>query len=130
MSTDWRHINLMLLEKGEKHHYTHVEDLSTLRHDQDKYEHKKHSCLLRCLTKLGSQKRLDEHEKHSEGINKRPIAAKMPQEGKIHHSLKIIKNNSSLCNLCRFRGLSYWAAESTKLNRTPWIFRIYLKNII
>ena len=81
-------INLLLIEKAGKFHYTWVKDLNRLLHDQSKNGRKKHFCE-RCLHGYSREDLLEAHRPECKGIGQTAVRVEMPQEGKLtfqnHH---------------------------------------------
>ena len=60
-------INLLLIEKAGKFHFTWIKDLNRLLHDQSKYEGRKHFCE-RCLHGYSREDLLAAHRPECRGI--------------------------------------------------------------
>ena len=71
----------MLLESEETQHYCCVKRVSALLFDQTKRACRKHYCML-CVTGFTSAEVLRNHQKYSNGVNRRPTRIEMPEEGK------------------------------------------------
>jgi len=72
-------INLMLIEDGEKSHYTYVRRLSALLHGQSKHGGVKHFCE-RCLHGYKTAELLERHKPECMGQLKRPTRTELPKE--------------------------------------------------
>ncbi|XP_074655657.1 uncharacterized protein LOC141909170 [Tubulanus polymorphus] len=72
-------INLLLVESGEKQHYTWIKDLNRLLFTQSKFEGKKHFCE-RCLHCFTREDLLERHRSDCRGVNGRPRRTSMPSE--------------------------------------------------
>ena len=73
-------INLLLIEKACKFHYTWIKDLNRLLYGQSKHRERKHFCE-RCLH--GYRKDLlVAHKPECRGIEKTAVRVEMPEEGK------------------------------------------------
>ena len=81
-------INLLLIEKAGKFHYTWVKDLNRLLHDQSKNGRKKHFSE-RCLHGYSREDLLEAHSPECKGIGQTAVRVEMPQEVKLtfqnHH---------------------------------------------
>ena len=75
-------INLLLIEKAGKFHYTWVKDLHRLLHDQNKNGRKKHFCE-RCLHGYSREDLLEAHRPECKGISQTAVRVEMSQEGKL-----------------------------------------------
>ncbi|XP_064629257.1 uncharacterized protein LOC135488549 [Lineus longissimus] len=71
--------NLLLVEKGERQHYTWIKDLDRLLHDQSKHKERKHFCE-RCLHCFTRSDLLEGHKPDCKGIDGRPMRTRMPAE--------------------------------------------------
>ena len=69
-------INLLLIEKAGKFHYTWIKDLNRLLYDQTKHQERKHFCE-RCLHGYSREDLLE-----SRGIGQTAMRMEMPEEGK------------------------------------------------
>ncbi|KAK3801763.1 hypothetical protein RRG08_043778 [Elysia crispata] len=81
-------INLLLIEKAGKFHYTWVKNLNRLLYDQNKHREQKHFCE-RCLHGYKREDLLEAHRPECKGIGQTAVRVEMPQEGKLtfqnHH---------------------------------------------
>ena len=81
-------INLLLIEKAGKFHYTWVRNLNRLLHDQNKNGRKEHFCE-RCLHGYSREDLLEAHRPECKGIGQTAVRVEMPPEGKLtfqnHH---------------------------------------------
>ena len=81
-------INLLLIEKAGKFHYTWVKNLNRLLYDQNKHREQKHFCE-RCLHGYKREDLLEAHRPECKGIGHTAVRVEMPQEGKLtfqnHH---------------------------------------------
>ena len=78
---DMPRINLLLIEKAGKFHYTWIKDLNRLLYDQSKHQHRKHFCP-RCLHGYSREDLLDAHKPDCKGIGQTAVRVEMPEEGK------------------------------------------------
>ena len=78
---DMPRINLLLIQKADKFHYTWVKDLNRLLHDQNKNGRKKHFCE-RCLHGYSREDLLEAHRPECQGIGQTAVRVEMSQEGK------------------------------------------------
>ena len=74
-------INLLLIEKAGKFHYTWIKDLNRLLHDQSKHKERKHFCE-RCLHGYTREDLLEAHKPECRGIGQTAVQVEMPEEGK------------------------------------------------
>jgi len=74
-------INLLLIEKAGKFHYTWVKSLSRLLYDQSKHRDKKHFCG-RCLHGYSAEDLLEAHKLECQGIGQTAVRVDMPEKGK------------------------------------------------
>ncbi|KAK3772394.1 hypothetical protein RRG08_031418 [Elysia crispata] len=74
-------INLLLIEKEGKIHYTWIKDLNRLLYDQNKHREQKHFCE-RCLHGYSREDLLEAHRPECKGIGQTAVRVEMPQEGK------------------------------------------------
>ena len=81
MNKNWRRINLMLIEEGDKFHYTYIKDFNKLLYNQSKHEHRKFFCE-NCLTGYSTKEFLENHKKDCNAVCKNSIRIEMPEEGK------------------------------------------------
>ena len=81
-------INLLLIEKAGKFHYTWIKNLNRLLYDQSKHREQKHFCE-RCLHGYIREDLLEAHRPECKGIGQTAVRVEMPQEGKLtfqnHH---------------------------------------------
>ena len=81
-------INLLLIEKAGKFHYTWIKSLNRLLYDQSKHRAQKHFCE-RCLHGYIREDLLEAHRPECKGIGQIAVRVEMPQEGKLtfqsHH---------------------------------------------
>ena len=81
-------INLLLVEKAGKFHYTWIKNLNRLLYDQSKHREKKYFCE-RCLHGYFREDLLEAHRQECKGIGQTAVRVEMPQEGKLtfqnHH---------------------------------------------
>ena len=73
-------INLLLIEKAGKFHYTWIKDLNRLLHDQSKHKERKYFCE-RCLHGYTREDLLEAHKPECRGIGQTAVRVEMP-EGK------------------------------------------------
>ena len=76
-----RRINLLLIEKAGKFHYTWIKDLNRLLYDQSKYQHRKYFCE-RCLHGYTRDDLLEAHKLDCCGIGQTAVRVEMPEAGK------------------------------------------------
>ena len=85
---DMPRINLLLIQKADKFHYTWVKNFNRLLHDQNKNGRKKYFCE-RCLHGYSRENLLEAHRPECKGIGQTAVRVEMPQEGKFtfqnHH---------------------------------------------
>ncbi|KAK3800107.1 hypothetical protein RRG08_015073 [Elysia crispata] len=74
-------INLLLIEKAGKFHYTWIKDLNRLLYDQSKHRERKHFCE-RCLHGYSREDLLGAHRRQCKGIGQTAVRVEMPEEGK------------------------------------------------
>jgi hypothetical protein len=74
-------INLLLIEKAGKFHYTWVKNLNRLLYDQSKNKNPKHFCE-RCLHGYCREDLLEAHKPECRGIGQTAVRVEMPEEGK------------------------------------------------
>ena len=73
-------INLLLIEKAGKHHFTWTKDLNRLLYDQSKHRERKHFCE-RCLHGYTREDLLEAHRPDCRGIGQTAVRVEMPEEG-------------------------------------------------
>ena len=76
-----RRINLLLIEKAGKFHYTWIKDLNRLLYDQSKHRERKHFCE-RCLHGYTRKDLLEAHKPDCRGIGQTAVRVEMPEVGK------------------------------------------------
>ena len=74
-------INLLLIEKAGKFHYTWIKNLNRLLYDQSKHREQKHFCE-RCLHGYKREDLLEDHKPECQGIGQTAVRVEMPPEGK------------------------------------------------
>ena len=74
-------INLLLIEKSNKFHYTWIKDVNCLLHDQSMYNGRKHFCES-CLHGYTREDLLKAHKPECQGIGQTAVRVEMPEEGK------------------------------------------------
>ena len=74
-------INLLLIEKAGKFHYTWIKDLNRLLYNQSKYQHRKYFCE-RCLHGYTREDLLEAHKLDCRGIGQAAVRVEMPEAGK------------------------------------------------
>ena len=74
-------INLLLIEKAGKFHYTWIKDLNRLLYDQSKHRERKHFCE-RCLHGYSREDLLEDHKSECQGIGQAAVRVEMPPQGK------------------------------------------------
>jgi len=77
---DMARINLLLLERAGKFHYTWVKNLDRLLYDQSKHRERKHFCE-RCLHGYSREDLLEAHIPECRGIGQTAVRVVMPEEG-------------------------------------------------
>ena len=75
------HINLLLIEKASKHHFTWIKDLNRLLRDQSKHKECKYFCK-RCLHGYKRENLLEAHRPDCRGIGHTAVRVVMPEEDK------------------------------------------------
>ena len=73
-------INILLIEKAGKFHYTWIKDLNRLLYDQSKHQHRKHFCE-RCLHGYTREDLLEAHKPDCRGIGQTAVRVEMPKAG-------------------------------------------------
>ena len=73
-------INLLLIEKAGKFHYTWIKNLNRLLYEQSKHQHRKHFCE-RCLHSYTREDLLEAHKPYSRGIGQTAVRVEMPKAG-------------------------------------------------
>ncbi|MES9973939.1 MAG: hypothetical protein ABW094_06720, partial [Candidatus Thiodiazotropha sp.] len=73
-------INLLLIEKAGKHHFTWIKDLNRLLYDQSKHRERKYFCE-RCLHGYKRKELLEAHRPDCRGIGQTAVRVEMPEEG-------------------------------------------------
>ena len=76
-----RRINLLLIEKAGKFHYTWIKDLNRLLYNQSKHRERKHFCE-RCLHSYTREDLLETHKSDCRGIGQTAVRVEMPEAGK------------------------------------------------
>jgi len=74
-----KRINLLLIQKAEKFHYTWIKDINRLLYDQSNHKAKKFFCD-RCLHGYTTKKLLEEHKPDCRGIGQTAVRVEMPDE--------------------------------------------------
>ena len=74
-------INLLLIEKAGKFHYTWIKNLNRLLYDQSKHKERKHFCE-RCLHGYTRKDLLEAHRPDCRGIGQTAVRVEMPEKGK------------------------------------------------
>ena len=85
-------INLLLIEKAGKFHYTWIKDLNRLLHDQSKHKECKHFCEC-CLHGYTRKDLLEAHRPDCRGIGQAAVRVEMPEKGKTKSSFKTTTNS-------------------------------------
>ena len=73
-------VNMLLIEKAGKFHYTWIKDLNRLLYDQSKHQHRKHFCE-RCLHGYTREDLLEAHKPDCRGIEQTAVRVEMPKAG-------------------------------------------------
>ena len=73
-------VNMLLLEKAGKFHYTWIKDLNRLLYDQSKHRERKHFCE-RCLHGYTREDLLEAHKPDCRGIGQTAVRVEMPKAG-------------------------------------------------
>ena len=73
-------INLLLIEKAGKFHYTWIKNLNRLLYDQSKHRERKHFCE-RCLHGNTREDLLEAHKPDCRGIGQTAVRVEMPKAG-------------------------------------------------
>ena len=76
----------MLIESGEKQHYSAVKRVSALLFDQSKKSNAKHYCMM-CMTGFSRVDLLGNHKTYCNGVNGRLTRIEMPEEGEKHRGI-------------------------------------------
>ena len=74
-------INLLMVGKAEKYHYTWIKDINRLLYTESKHKERKHFCE-RCLHGYSREELLKAHKPECRGIGQTAVRVKMPEEGK------------------------------------------------
>ena len=74
-------INLLLIEKAGKHHFTWIKDLNRLLYDQSKHRERKYFCE-RCMHGFTREDLLEANRPECRGIGQTAVRVEMPEEGK------------------------------------------------
>ena len=74
-------INLLLIEKAGKFHYTWIKDLNRLLRDQSKHKERKYFCE-RCLLGYTRKDLLEANRSDCRGIGQTAVRVEMPEKGK------------------------------------------------
>ena len=74
-------VNMLLIEKAGKFHYTWIKDLNRLLYDQSKHRERKHFCE-RCLHGYTRKDLLEAHKPDCRGIGQTAVRVDMPEVGK------------------------------------------------
>ena len=74
-------INLLLIEKAGKFHYTWIKNLNRLLYDQSKHKEHKHFSE-RCLHGYTREDLLEAHRPDCRGIGQTAVRVEMPEKGK------------------------------------------------
>ena len=89
-------INLLLIEKAGKFHYTWIKNLNRFLYDQSKHQESKHFCE-RCLRGYSREDLLGSHRFECHGISQTALRVEMPEEGK--NKLSFQKHHKQLPGL-------------------------------
>ena len=73
-------VNMLLIEKAGKFHYTWIKNLNRLLYNQSKYQHRKHFCE-RCLHGYTREDLLEAHKPDCRGIGQTAVRVEMPKAG-------------------------------------------------
>ena len=73
-------INMLLIEKAGKTHYTRIKNLNRLLYDSSKHKERKHFCE-RCLHGYTREDQLEAHKPECRGIGQTAVRVDMPKEG-------------------------------------------------
>ena len=74
-------VNMLLIEKAGKFHYTWIKDLNRLLYDQSKHRERKHFCE-RCLHSYTREDLLEAHKSDCRGIGQTAVRVEMPEAEK------------------------------------------------
>ena len=74
-------INLLLIEKAGKFHYTWTKNINRLLYDKSKHKEHKHFCE-RCLHGYIREDLLEAHRPYCRGIGQTAVRVEMPEKGK------------------------------------------------
>ena len=74
-------VNMLLIEKAGKLHYTWIKDLNRLLYDQSKHRERKYFCE-RCLHGYTREDLLEAHKPDCRGIGQTAVRVEMPEAGK------------------------------------------------
>ena len=78
---DMPRVNVLLIEKDTRFHYTWIRDLNRLLYDQSKHKDRKHFCE-RCLHGYTREDLQEAHKTVCRGIGQTAVRVEMPEEGK------------------------------------------------
>ena len=81
MMDSMERINLMLIEDGDRFHYTWIKDINRLLYNQSKHREHKYFCE-RCLCGYSKEEFLIKHKEDCQGIGKTAVRIEMPEEVK------------------------------------------------
>ena len=73
-------VNMLLIEKAGKSHYTWIKDLNRLLYNQSKHRERKHFCE-RCLHGYTREDLLEAHKPDCRGIGQTAVRVEMPKAG-------------------------------------------------
>ena len=92
-------INMLLIEKAGKTHYTRIKDLNRLLYDRSKHRERKHFCE-RCLHGYTREDLLEAHKPECHGLGQTAVRVEMPEEGKNKLTFQD-RHKQPLHHLCR-----------------------------
>ena len=120
---DMPRINLLLIEKAGKFHYTWIRDLNSLLHDQSKCSNHNHYCE-RWLHGYTREDLLEAHKPECRRIGQTAVRVEMPEEGKNklafqnHHKQLPSSTPTSRLSPPKSRGLSSTPQRATLRGRS------------
>ena len=94
-SAPGRIINLFMIEKDDKYHYTWIKNFNRLMYDQTTHKEKKYFCQ-RCLHGYCREDLLEAHKEDCKGVGQTAIRIDMPQEGKNKLSFQNYQNKMAV----------------------------------
>ena len=121
------HINLLLIEKAGKFHYTWIKDLNRLLYDKSKHKERKHFCE-RCLHGYTREDLLEANRPDCRGIARQPCGWRCRKRVRTKSSFKTTTSSCRSLSSCGFwgpqhQGWGAWARprkQQHSEDTTPW----------